>query len=43
MSLDLYNFQVELKRHMAIPEYICKVYNKTEEFQSMRALLADSV
>ena len=37
MVIDLYNF------HMVIQEHICKVYNKTEEFESMWASLADSL
>ena len=43
MSIDLVNFQVKLKTHMVIQEYIWKVYNKTEEFESKWALLADSL
>ena len=43
MPIDLYNFQVKLKTHMVIQEYRCKVYNKTEEFESKWALLADSL
>ena len=43
MPIDLYNFQVKLKTHMVIQEYWCKVCNKAEQFESMWALLADSV
>ena len=43
MPIELYNFQVYLKPHMVIQEYRCNVYNKTEEFESKWALLADSL
>ena len=43
MPIDLYNFQVKLKTHMVIQEYRCKVYNKTEEFESKWVLFADSL
>ena len=43
MPIDLYNFQVKLKTHMVIQEYRCKVYNKTEEFESKWTLFADGL
>ena len=43
MPIELYNFQVKLKTHMVIQEYRCKVYNKTEEFESKWAFLPDSL
>ena len=43
MPINLYSFQVKLKTRMVIQDYRCKVYNKTEAFESKWALLADSL